>query len=263
MEVIGGVMRLTRPLATLGTPESVREVVSERLSRLASPTGVLLDLAATAGPEFELDIVRRGTGLDDAELRCALDEAVRSGFIEELPERQLDYRFTHELVRRAVYDRLTGVRRAELHLRVGDALEAVEGRSVRALVDLAHHFTIAAPLGEADRAIEYNVLAARAALDALAFDQAAELLGTALELGIDDPAQRAEVLIELGGSTATGGQGARRVGRSAFGRRPRARAGKRGPPRSRRDRLRSRVLGPDDHRPRRGRTAGGGRGGAR
>ena len=67
--------------------------------------------------------------------------------IEELPSRRLAYRFTHELVRRALYDRLSGVRRAELHLRVGEALERAEGRSGRALADLAHHFAAAAPLG--------------------------------------------------------------------------------------------------------------------
>ena len=206
LDVSGGVIRLTRPLATLGTPESVREVVSQRLSRLASPTSVLLDLAATVGPEFELDIVRRGTGLAEAELRCALDEAVRSGLIEELPERKLVYRFTHELVRRAVYDRLTGLRRAELHLRVGECLETADTRSPRALADLARHFAAAAPLGEAGRAIEYNVLAARATFDALAFDQAAELLITALELGIDEPARRAELLIELGSATQRAGR---------------------------------------------------------
>jgi DNA-binding CsgD family transcriptional regulator len=206
LDVSGGVIRLTRPLATLGTPESVREVVSQRLSRLASPTGVLLDLAATVGPEFELDIVRRAAELAEAELRCALDAAVRSGIIEELPDRGLVYRFTHELVRRAVYDRLTGVRRAELHLRVGQCLETANSRSPRALADLARHFAAAVPLGDAGRAIEYNVLAAQATFDALAFDQAAELLITALELGIDEPARRAELLIELGSATQRAGR---------------------------------------------------------
>jgi DNA-binding CsgD family transcriptional regulator len=206
VEVVGELLRLTRPLATLGTPESVREVVSERLSRLAAPTRVLLNLAATAGPEFELEIIRRGTGLAEAELLRALDEAVANGIIEELPERRLVYRFTHELVRRAVYDRLTGVRRAELHLRIGESLEASGGRSVRTLADLARHFAAAAPLGEARRAIEYNVLAAHAAIEALAFDQAADLLRTALELGIDEPARRAEVLIELGGARHRAGR---------------------------------------------------------
>ncbi len=194
----GSVARATAPLAELDTPESVREVVSQRLARLAPTTTELLELAAAAGPAFELDIVRQGSGLSERELLTALDEAVRSGFVEELQGPALAYRFTHELVRRAVYDRLTRIRRAELHLRVGEAWEAAAGDSVRALPDLAYHFAAAVPLSDARRAIDYSVLAARAATDALAFDEAAALLVNALELGIENAAKRAEVLLELG-----------------------------------------------------------------
>ena len=198
VEVLDGVVRVNAPLADLGTPESVREVVSQRLARLAPTTSELLEFAAAAGAEFELDVLRRGSGLAERELVTALDEAVRSGFVEELERSRLAYRFTHELVRRAVYDRLTRVRRAELHLRVGEAWEAARGDSVRALPDLAHHFVAAVPLGDAARAIDYSVRAARAATEALAFDEAAELLVKALELGIDSPGDRAEVLLDLG-----------------------------------------------------------------
>jgi DNA-binding CsgD family transcriptional regulator len=198
IDVRDGVARVNAPLAELGTPESVREVVSQRLARLAPSTTELLELAAAAGAQFELDILQRGAGLEERQLLTALDEAVRSGFVEELSLPRLSYRFTHELVRRAVYDRLTRVRRAELHLRVGEAWEATAGASVHALPDLAHHFAAAVPLGDAGRAIEYSVRAARAATDALAFDEAAELLQNALGLGIEDPAERAEVLLELG-----------------------------------------------------------------
>jgi DNA-binding CsgD family transcriptional regulator/tetratricopeptide (TPR) repeat protein len=198
IEVGPGELRLSGSLAELGTPESVREVVSGRLARLGRTTTELLELAATAGAEFEFTIVARGSGLDERELVTALDEATRSGIIVELPGRHLAYRFTHELVRRAVYDRLSGARRAELHLRVGEAMEAAEARSARILSDLAYHFAAAAPLGDVNRAIGYNVLAARAAADAVAFDEAAAMLETALELGIEDPKERAEVLLELG-----------------------------------------------------------------
>ena len=109
-------------------------------------------------------------------------------------------------MRRALYDRLSGVRRAELHLRVGEALEATEGRSGRALADLAHHFAAAAPFGGATRAVEYNVLAARAAIAALAFSEAAARLDTALGMGIEDPRERAEVYLELGQASHRGGQ---------------------------------------------------------
>jgi DNA-binding CsgD family transcriptional regulator/tetratricopeptide (TPR) repeat protein len=206
VELAGGAIRVTRSPAELGTPESVREVVSQRLSRLGPRTTDLLELAATAGGAFELDMMRRATGLAAPELLAALDEAVRSGMIEELPARGLAWRFTHELVRRALYDRLSGVRRAELHLRVGEALEAAEARSGRALADLAHHFAAAAPFGGAGRAVEYNVMAARAATAALAFDEAAARLRTALGLGIDGLGERAEVLLELGQASHRGGK---------------------------------------------------------
>src|SRR4051812_40425736 len=198
VELTDGTLRLTRSLTDLGTPESVREVVSERLARLAPGTGALLELAATAGGEFELDVMRRAGGVDDAELLAHLDEAVRSGVIEELRSRTLAYRFAHELVRRALYDRLSGVRRAELHLRVGEALERAAPSSGRALADLAHHFAAAAPLGGPRRGVEYNVLAARAATSALAFEEAAARLRIALQLEIQRTQRRAEILLELG-----------------------------------------------------------------
>ena len=206
VETADGRVRVTRAPAELGSPESVREVVSQRLWRLAPRTSDLLELAATAGAEFELGVVRRAAGLDGAELPAAFDEAVRSGMIEELPSPGLVGRFTHELVRRALYDRLSGVRRAELHLRVAEALEAGGSRSGRALADLAHHFAAAAPLGGSARAVEYNLRAARAAAAALAFDETAARLRTALELGIERPEDRANVLLELGSASHRSGK---------------------------------------------------------
>src|SRR4051794_6342437 len=140
VEVAAGQVRVTRPLAELGTPESVREVVSERLSRLSPTTIDLLELAAAAGAEFELELIRRAAGLSEAELLVALEEAVGSGMVEELPSQRLACRFTHEIVRRALYDRISRLRRAELHFRVAEALEGSAASSDRALADLAHHF---------------------------------------------------------------------------------------------------------------------------
>jgi DNA-binding CsgD family transcriptional regulator len=192
VEVAGGAVRASRPLDELRTPESVREVVGRRLARLRPATADLLELAATAGTEFELDVLRP---LPDADLVPALEEAISSGMIVEVPSRGLAYRFTHELVRRSLYDGLSAVRRAELHLRVGEALERSGTRSV---ADLAHHFAAAAPFGGAERGVEYNVRAARAASAGLDFDAAAERLRVALELGIERPAERAGLLLELG-----------------------------------------------------------------
>ena len=85
VDVRGGSLRVIRPPEELASPESVREVAGQRLARLAPATTELLELAAVAGAGFELDLLRRAAGLGEAELLAALDEAVASGMIEELP----------------------------------------------------------------------------------------------------------------------------------------------------------------------------------
>ncbi len=198
VSVAAGTVTMTAPLSELGTPESVREVVSQRLSRLAPSTIELLELGAVAGREFELGAIRLASGLSELELRTALEQALDYGMLEELAPPRLAFRFTHELVRRALYDRLTLLRRAELHLRVGEGLEAAGPAGGRQLVDLARHFAAAAALGAAERAVDYNLRAAAAASAALAYVDAAEHLRAALAIGIDSPSQRAAVLRDLG-----------------------------------------------------------------
>ena len=98
------------------------------------------------------------------------------------------------------------LRRAELHLRVGRGPRERRGPpSDRSLADLAHHFGAAAPFGGAERAIVYNLRAARAAGAALAYDEAADRLRTALEIGIEDEEARAEALLELGAASHRAG----------------------------------------------------------
>ena len=80
--------------------------------------------------------------------------------IEEVPSRPLAYRFSHELVRRAVYDRLPSLRRAELHLLVAESLE--RRASPAPPVELAHHFTAASPIDGPRRAIAHSLVAGRA-----------------------------------------------------------------------------------------------------
>src|SRR5262249_12043653 len=157
----------------------VREVVQFRLSRLDEQTRSLLEVAAVIGAEFELGVLQNAVPLPVGAFSTALDEAVRGGMVEELPG--LTHRFTHELVRRAVADYLTGVRRAELHLRVGEALEEVHAANpARVLPALAHHFTLAAPIGDSKRAVEYNVRAAESAMGTLAYEDAAAHFAQAL-----------------------------------------------------------------------------------
>ena len=206
VSVSEGAARLTRAVADLRSPEGVREVVSHRLARLSRATTRLLELAAVAGQEFELSAIAQ-SGLPDAALRAALEQAVAHGMIEEVPSHRLAYQFTHELVRRALYDRMPGLRRAELHLRVAEALERAHGAGESiGMAELAYHFAAAAPVDGPRRAIEYALLAGRVALSTLAFDEAAARFASALELGIDDPHRRAATQLELGAACFRSGR---------------------------------------------------------
>jgi DNA-binding CsgD family transcriptional regulator len=193
-------------LAGIASPEGVREVVAQRLTRLDPATTALLETAAVVGSEFELPAIATSK-VGDAELPAALEQAIAHGMIEEVPSRRLGYRFTHELVRRALYDRLPGLRRAELHLEVAESLERgrADGRP-GGLAELAYHFTASAPLGGPRRAIEYSILAGRSALRALDFDEAETRFHAALELGIDDVRRRGQTQLELGAARFRGGR---------------------------------------------------------
>jgi tetratricopeptide (TPR) repeat protein len=198
LETSDGAPRLIRPLAELDAPEGVREVVQYRLSRLTPSTTALLDVAAVAGRQFDLSLLNEASGAEQNEVAASLEEALSSGAIEELPGPRLTHRFSHELVRRAVYDRLSTIRGATLHAQVGEALERLHAADTNQVVsELAHHFTIAAPLGDGARAVRYNLQAARAAMDAFALEEAATRFSTALELGIPDASTRGRIQFEL------------------------------------------------------------------
>ena len=190
-------VRLVRPAAELGVPTTVREVVNQRLARLWPEANEILELGAVTGAEFELETVRRAAGVPEAVLLDSIEEAVRSGLLVEASGRRLGYRFAHELVRRAVSDRLPAPRRAEIHLRVAEALESQADGQAR-LAALAHHFAEASPVGGVERAVEYNLLAAESAVRAIAFAEAEDRFRTALDLGLRDEAERADVMLRLG-----------------------------------------------------------------
>jgi len=200
-------VRLRTAAAELRGPERLADIMRQRLARLAPETAAFVELAAVAGARFELRVVADAAALGQSAFVAAVEEAAGSGIVEELPDAAASCRFSHELVRRAVYDRLKRIRRAELHLRVGEALERVHAADLsQVLPELAHHFTLGAPVSGAERAVDYNLRAAAAATEAAALGEAAARLSTALELGIVDEHERVRVQVELAWLLAESGR---------------------------------------------------------
>src|SRR5215207_6922172 len=174
-------------------PESVREVMADRVAGLTPALRELLRLIAVSPRGIALPVLRAAAALDDEALLGALDEGLKSGMLDEIRDASPVYRVHHELLRRTVYERLSSFRAAALHLRVGEALEAMaEGRRDRIVNELAFHFRAAAPVAGTGRALEYALNAAAQAERSLAFGEAAARLEEALALGIPDLATEAE-----------------------------------------------------------------------
>ena len=189
----------TGALEGMGVPQGVRDVAAQRLARMSADSRDLIELAAVGDRAVEFVVMRAAAPLDEPALLRALDEATSSRMLEEMPGTLIAYRFRHELLRRAVSDRLPAARRAALHLRLAAALEAVRGaEDDRSVSELALHFGQAAALGGAERAIHYALRAAELAARSFAFEEAARQLRSALDLGIPDPATRARTLCHLG-----------------------------------------------------------------
>ena len=180
-------------------PESVREVMADRVAGLTPALRELLQLIAVSPRGIALPVLRAAAGIDDEALLGVLDEGLHTGMLDEFRDASLVYRVHHELLRRTVYERLSSFRAATLHLRVGEALEAMpEGRRDRIVNELAFHFRAAAPVAGNGRAVEYALDAAAQAERSLAFAEAATRFEEALTLGVSGLAAEAEVRCRQG-----------------------------------------------------------------
>jgi class 3 adenylate cyclase/tetratricopeptide (TPR) repeat protein len=203
------------PIDRLGIPEGVRDVVGRRLARLSGEANSTLRVAAVVGAEFDARVVHAAGAFGEAQLLAGLDEAVEARLVIEVAPTR--FRFSHALVRAALYESLTGTRKVALHRRVAEAIEVTfQGALEDHLPALAHHWArAAAPAVEAARAIDYAWQAGDRALRQLAHDEAVTYYGSALELldssvGPTDDSRRLELLLALGEAQRRAGDGAHR-----------------------------------------------------
>jgi DNA-binding SARP family transcriptional activator len=183
-----------------GIPEGVRELLRRRLDRLGPDSQRLLHVAAAIGREFDVAVLESIVDLSADAVLDALEELDRAGILVELDRPPGRYRFSHNLVREAIYEDLSPTRRARLHQEVGHAMERLSaGRREVPLAELAHHFAMAAPLGDTERAVDYARRAAEQAVSQVAYDAAIQHYRRALELLGDAPTlERGELLVALG-----------------------------------------------------------------
>jgi tetratricopeptide (TPR) repeat protein len=172
----------------LGLPESVREVVGRRVQRLGEQARRTLAAAAVIGRDFELALLAAVTDADEDLVLDQLETAQAAALVAERPAQPGWFSFTHALVEHTLYEELGGTRRARLHRRVAEALEAQCGEDAGERIgELAHHWSEAVRPVDAPRAAEYAIRAGRRALQQLAPHEALRWLGRALDLVGEQP----------------------------------------------------------------------------
>ena len=189
----------------LSIPQSVKEAIGRRLTRLPEPTVEALRTAAALGKHFRFgELAAVSAGSEDA-LLDALDEASAAQLVRAASEGARGpsgtddvFVFTHDKIREVLYEELNPIRRRRLHQRIGEALELLHGTGPDAATaadertqDLAHHFTLA---GDLAKSMAYSRRAARVAERVYAHDEALRFLEQARESAevlrqVDDLAQ--------------------------------------------------------------------------
>jgi pimeloyl-ACP methyl ester carboxylesterase/class 3 adenylate cyclase len=96
-------------------PESLRDVMGQRLSRLSDECASVLTIASVIGRHFSVDALERASDVSGGQLLELLEEAVGAGVIEEVQHAVGHYGFLQALLYETFYDELTRTRRVRLH----------------------------------------------------------------------------------------------------------------------------------------------------
>jgi class 3 adenylate cyclase len=186
--------------AGIRLPESVREVIERRVERLGEQSLEVLRLAAVIGREFDLELLSAVVEMDEGQLLDHLEAAVAASLLAESSEKVGRFRFAHALVNQTLYDGLGATRRARMHQRVAQALEALYGPDPSEhLAEFALHWRLAAVSIEKAKAANYASKAGQHALETLAPAEALKFFDDAVELLSEgESRERCEALIGLG-----------------------------------------------------------------
>ncbi len=169
-------------------PETLKELITERVRPLEPALRELLEAASVVGTEFSAALVAVGADRDEEEADTMLaGVAAERALIEARGEERWPdgtvtsaYSFTHDLVQETLYESVPAARRARAHGRVGSRIEQAYGEaSTSAATELAWHFTES---GDAEHAVRHLLAAADRAFAKTAAQEAQGHVDRALEL---------------------------------------------------------------------------------
>jgi class 3 adenylate cyclase len=186
-------------LDKVGIPETVRDTILQRLSRLDPQHAEILEVAAVLGRSFSYATLLAVSEGEEDVVQSALAAAVGLQLIEEHPDGQGRYRWRHALTEESIHDEVVTPRRQEIHSRTADVLAADESTPA---VEIANHLLWS---GRFDEAVPICLESAEQAERTTAFREAASLLERALP-HIADPVEHARIVCRIGHDLALNGE---------------------------------------------------------
>ncbi len=199
-----GKRRLRVPIEEmdLEVPETLRQMIESQIEHLTGEQQRTLEVASVNGVLFSASVNAIPASLGEEKFEELCDELSRRHHIvrwagsRQFPDGTVSvrYEFTHALYREVFYRRQTPGRRARLHLRIGERLEAlVSQHESEVAAELAGHFEQG---GDWQRAVKYLRLAADTAGRRFEPRQAVQILEHALDL-VRRPPEAAQISSEI------------------------------------------------------------------
>jgi tetratricopeptide (TPR) repeat protein len=189
-------------------PHSLRLVIGRRLALISEEAQKMLGTAAVIGRSFSFALLEAATQIGTDELVDLVEEAEEAGLLtSRLRRPDTEFNFSHELIRQAVLNGLSGARRQRLHLSVAKALEAVYANALEDRAeDLAHQLWSAGSVADPGKTIHYLEIAGTKAVQTASNTEAIKHFTDALTLlsNVKDTPERLQQELRI--HTALGAQ---------------------------------------------------------
>jgi hypothetical protein len=186
--------------AGLPVPERIQAILDRHLSRVAPFVTSLLATASVIGSSFDAGILAALCRQPESAVAGQLKAAVAEGLIHHDPAAG-QYSFAHQLIQRALLQRVGAPARARLQGELAHILIGPDAPADTSPALVAYHFAQAARF-HARQAVAYARQAGDHAMSLLAFEDAAALyrsaLGSLRGFGNPDPRLESRILVALG-----------------------------------------------------------------
>ncbi len=198
-------------LLEAGLPQSVREVVNQRVARLGLNSQHVLRLAAVIGREFDVDLLVAVARMTEGEVLDILERAQTASLVQEVGTDTSRYTFVHALIDQTLYESIGTARTRLAHRQIAECIELFAEQGTPVVVsELAHHWMNGGRASDSHKMVTYARAAGDVAVSALAPDEAARWYAEALEVLDREPTPdhqtRTELLVSLGSTQLQDGE---------------------------------------------------------